>query len=144
MSVRPAESAAWQMVRDAVVHQLAARRAEIDVRLGLSFVKIQALRRLAGGCLSMGELATALDTDPPYACVVIDDLVQRELVVRSAHPDDRRRKLVGLTTTGAEYAATAESILDQPPAAFAAMDAEQLHALGTLFGRIGSATITTA
>ncbi|QNK80166.1 MarR family winged helix-turn-helix transcriptional regulator [Nakamurella sp. PAMC28650] len=143
MSDRNAQIAAWQTVRDVVMEHLALRRAEVHARLGLSFTRVKALGRLAGGRLSMGELAAALDTDPPYTSVIVDDLVQRQLVVRSADPDDRRRKLVGLTAAGAEYASTAESILGQPPEGFASLGAAELGALTAAFRRLGHGAVTT-
>lgn len=140
MSERDAQVVAWRTVREVVTGHLARRRTEIDAQLGLSFIKIKVLRQLAHGRLTMGELASALQIDPPYTSVVIEDLVTRDLVARTTHPDDRRRKFVGLTAMGAEYAATAEEILDQPPEGFADLDDGQLSTLRELFGRVGTVT----
>lgn len=73
MSERAAEIAAWSSVREVVTEHLAHRRAEVDAQLGMGFVEFKALRRLAGGGLSMGEPAADLGT-------------RRDLVERAGRP----------------------------------------------------------
>ena len=106
---------AWSAMR-ALVLDRNDRRAQVAERLRMSFIRVKALGRLAGGPLTMRELAAALAIDPPYTTVVVDDLEGRRLVRRSPHPDDRRVKLVSLTAAGRRAAATAKAILDEPPA----------------------------
>ncbi len=131
-----AEVAAWQAIRDMVMNHLATRRTEVGDRLGISFIKAKALRSLTSGPLTMGELTADLSTDPPYTCVVVDDLVARGLAVRGGHPADRRRKLVGLTPTGREMADVAQQILDCPPPGFAALTAQELGQIADILHRV--------
>ena len=119
----------------------AARRAEVSAQLGMSFIKAKALRRLAAGPLTMGELTADLVTDAPYTSVVVGDLVDRRLAVRTTHPADRRRKVVALTPAGLELACRAQEILDRPPAGIAVLTDAELDALAGLFRRVAAAEL---
>lgn len=112
------------------------RRAAVSEALGLSFIRAKALTQLAAGALTMRELAGQLGTDPPYTTVVVDDLETRELVRRSTSPDDRRVKIVTLTESGVRAAATAATILSEPPPALAALDADDLAELTRILTRL--------
>jgi DNA-binding MarR family transcriptional regulator len=83
--------------------------------LGLSFVRIKALRTLLKGPTAMSDLAAKLITDKPYTTIIIDDLEQRGLVARSVDPEDRRCKIAALTPDGTAAAERAEAILGEPP-----------------------------
>ena len=104
------------------------RRAAADA-LDMSFVRVKALRRLAGAPMTIRELADSLVTDAPYTTLVVDDLEQRGLVARSVDPRDRRRRIVAVTPEGSRQAARAGEILDEPPAELAALPAADLAAL---------------
>jgi DNA-binding MarR family transcriptional regulator len=116
---------AWQAMRTLVLDRN-DRRAEVSARLGMSFIRIKALRHLAQHPVSMGELATLLAVDAPYTTVVVDDLEARGLVRRKSDPVDRRRKIVAATQEGRRTARTAWQILDEPPPALTALPPEEL------------------
>ncbi|OXM69299.1 MULTISPECIES: MarR family winged helix-turn-helix transcriptional regulator [Amycolatopsis] len=124
----------WERMQDVLGRH--DRRKAVTEALGLSFIKIKALRRLASGPLTLADLAERLNTDRPYVTLVVDDLEQRGLVSRTVHPQDRRRKLVAVTPAGAEAAATAERILAEPPASLAALDADELAQLDRLLAKL--------
>lgn len=105
---------AWQAMRTLVLDRYDRRRRVCDA-LGMSFIRAKALRRIAGGPLTMRELAAGLGTDPPYTTVVVDDLERRGLVVRAVRPGDRRSKIVSITPSGREQARLAGEILAAPP-----------------------------
>jgi DNA-binding MarR family transcriptional regulator len=65
----------------------------------------------------------------PYATLIVDKLEAHGLVERQLHPDDRRRKLVSLTTAGRDAIATADAILSRPPRAIGILRAEELRQL---------------
>jgi DNA-binding MarR family transcriptional regulator len=117
----------WRRLRNLVQNN--DRRRLVATALGMSFIRAKALRRLAAGPLSMRQLADELVTDRPYTSVFVDDLERRGLVRREVDPSDRRGKIVSLTADGARVAAQAESILDQPPAGFGRLSADDLAAL---------------
>jgi DNA-binding MarR family transcriptional regulator len=112
------------------------RKLAVSKELGLSFARVRALRRLAPEPLTMRALAEKLKADPPYVTLIVDDLEERGLAERRPHPDDRRAKLVSLTRAGRAAVTKAEKVLDTPPAALAALPAEDLAALSRILGRI--------
>jgi DNA-binding MarR family transcriptional regulator len=112
------------------------RRREVCEALGMSFIRAKALRQLAGGPLTMHELAGRLSTDPPYTTVVVDDLQRRGLVERSVHPTDRRSKIVTATAAGQAAARTAEQILSVPPPPVLSLAGEDLATLDRLLARL--------
>jgi DNA-binding MarR family transcriptional regulator len=77
----------------------------------------------------MRALAHELSTDAPYTTIVVDDLERRGRVTRTVNPDDKRTKVVTATSAGLAVAATAQEILDRPPAALLSLPARDLAAL---------------
>jgi DNA-binding MarR family transcriptional regulator len=124
---------AWLLMSD-FVYGNNRRRAVADA-LGMSFGRTRALRRLARRPMSMRELADALGIEAPNATVVVDDLEKQGLVRRSAHPTDRRAKVVEATRKGKELARRADEILATPPAALGALAAEELETLARILAR---------
>ena len=104
-------------------------KAAACAALGLSFVRVRALRLVAAGPLPLGTLAERLGTDPPYVTVIVDDLAARGLLTREPNPADRRSRLVTLTAAGARAAATAERILGAPPEPLLALSPADLSTL---------------
>lgn len=99
----------------------------LDLGRGLGRVKL--LLALADGPLTHRQIAEANELDAPYVTLIVDKLVERGLVARTAHPDDNRRKLVALTPAGRDAAALALRILADPPAPLAALPREDLAVL---------------
>ncbi|HWD04882.1 MAG TPA: MarR family transcriptional regulator [Amycolatopsis sp.] len=121
----------WARVR-ALVLDRHERRREVCEALGMSFIKIKALRRVAATPLTMSELTEQLNTDRPYTTHVVDELVRRKLVLREPHPEDRRSRVVTATPAGGEAAAVANRILGEPPKTMLAMSPEELAELDRL------------
>jgi DNA-binding MarR family transcriptional regulator len=109
-----AAAQAWQAMR-ALVTDRYDRRKKVCDALGMSFIRAKALRRIAGGPMTMRELAAALGTDPGYTTVVVDDLERRGLATRTVSAADRRSKIVTITPAGTAQAGLAERILGDPP-----------------------------
>ncbi len=118
----------WQGLRTVVLERYDRRREVCDA-LGMSFIRIKALRRLDVGALTLRALAEALAIDASYTTLIVDDLERQGYVVRTPHPDDRRAKLVSVTTDGRRAAATAGQILGDPPAVVLALDEQDLLTL---------------
>ncbi|WP_433211230.1 MarR family winged helix-turn-helix transcriptional regulator [Dactylosporangium sp. CS-047395] len=130
-------AAVWRAML-ALVHERHDRRKEVSEALDLSFVRIKALRRLAGSPMTMRELAARLSTDAPYTTLVVDDLERRGLVRREPHPSDRRAKLVTATDLGLREARRAEDILAEPPPQMMTLTAEELDELARLLAKLES------
>jgi DNA-binding MarR family transcriptional regulator len=134
------EARVWRGMRALVLDRY-DRRKEVCDALDMSFIRVKALRALAGGPLAMRELATRLATDAPYTTLVVDDLERRGLVERSGNPADRRSKIVTATPDGVAAARRAEEILNQPPAPVRQLEAADLATLDRIVARLlGEAT----
>jgi DNA-binding MarR family transcriptional regulator len=126
---------AWQGMRALVLDRY-DRRKEVCAALGVSFVRVKALRLLAAGPLTMRQLAEKLATDAPYTTLVVDDLQRRGLVTRGPHPTDRRSRLVTITADGRCAAERADEILGRPPAPVLDLDPEDLATLDRLVAKL--------
>ena len=124
----------WLLMSDVVLDH--TRRREVSEALGMTFGRVRAIRTLARGALSMGELAAALGIDRPNATVLVDDLEAQGIVRRRAHPTDRRAKLVEPTRRGKALARRADEILATPPAALGALGAAELETLRAILERV--------
>lgn len=124
----------WVLMSDLVLDNL--RRRAVSEALGMSFGRARAIRRLAREPMSMGELAAALDIDPPNATVLVDDLEAQGLVRRRPHPTDRRAKLVEATRRGKTLARRADDILATPPEALSALPGDDLEALRRILAQV--------
>jgi DNA-binding MarR family transcriptional regulator len=125
----------WSALYDYVGAQ--DRRRELQALLGLGgFGRVKVLLQLEHGPMTLRDIADANGLDAPYATVICDKLVEKGLVLRTAHPDDNRRKLVTLTDAGRATARQARQILGEPPASLAALSPADLSALERLFIRL--------
>ncbi len=111
-----------------------AMQTALGFRLGGGRGKI--LFKLRERPMTLTEIAECHGIDAPYATVIVDKLESLELVERTPHPDDRRRKLVRLTPAGLEVATKADAILAEPPPALLAMSASDLAQLDQLLARL--------
>ncbi len=72
----------------------------------LTFAQTRALFMLAARSeLTVSELARLLGVGKPAASVLVQQLVERGLVTRSAHPSDRRQTIIRLSPSGLEIGA---------------------------------------
>ncbi|GAA4857717.1 MarR family winged helix-turn-helix transcriptional regulator [Saccharopolyspora rosea] len=118
----------WRRMRSLVLDEH-DRRKQVCRELGMSFIRVKALRRVARQTMTMGELTEALMTDRPYTTVVVGDLERRGLVERTSEPHDRRCKKVTATAAGLAAAREAERILNEPPAPLRELGADDLAEL---------------
>jgi len=112
------------------------RRKEVCEALGMSFIRVKALRVIAQAPTTLRQIAARLATDPPYVTIVVDDLERRGLVRREANPADRRSKIVTATADGAAAAAVASGILNQPPASVLHLDPDELSAIDRVVAKL--------
>ena len=83
----------------------------------------------------MNELAESLACDASYITGLVDKLETRGLVQRTAKPEDRRIKLIGLTPQGRDIRKQLYERVSQPPAFIAAMPPTDQEALRDIFRR---------
>ncbi|HEY2141057.1 MAG TPA: MarR family transcriptional regulator [Solirubrobacteraceae bacterium] len=131
----------WQTMRALVLDN--ERRKEACDALAMSFVRVKALRALADRPMTARDLAAQLSTDPPYTTLILDDLQERGMVTRTAHPSDRRAKIVSVTPSGLDAAHRAQRILDHPPAALRELTHAQLATLEKIMAELESLSDST-
>ncbi len=82
------------------VKQYAQQRFK-EMQFNITVDQWMVLKQLqANGAMKQNDLAERLFKDNPTLTRIIDLLCRKELVVRKAHPDDRRSYMVSLTPTG--------------------------------------------
>jgi len=75
-------------------------------RMKIGLAEVAALEHLQiGGDLSPGELGKRLSMPSASVTALLDRLEGKRMIVRKAHPEDRRSLLVALTPTASERAA---------------------------------------
>jgi DNA-binding MarR family transcriptional regulator len=141
----PAEADAaarsWAAMQDFVIAQDRHRELREAFDFGRGIGRVTALLALADGPMTMGELAESQGVDPPNATIIVDKLENRGLVRRTPHPEGNRRKLVTLTDAGRKAAALAREIIARPPAAIAALPADDLAALDRILTRLAGTAL---
>jgi DNA-binding MarR family transcriptional regulator len=122
------------------------RRGELAEALGfrLGGGRGKILFQLRDAPMTLSQLAQVNSLDAPYVTLIVDKLEAHDLVERQPHPDDRRRKLVTLTTTGHQAIATADAILLRPPPAITTLPADDLGHLTELLTRLLDADLSKA
>jgi DNA-binding MarR family transcriptional regulator len=133
----------WADLQAFVAAQDRRRELREALDLGRGMGRVSVLLELTRGPMTLRDIAEANGVDAPYATVIVDKLERRGLVLRTAHPDDHRRKLVVLTDAGRDAAALAQRILAEPPAALAALPAADLAALGQILAGLGPAPVSS-
>ncbi len=126
----------WSAMQAFVAAQDRRKELQEALDLGRGLGRVKVLVLLTDGPMTLRDIAEANGVDAPYATVIVDKLVSRGLVERTAHPDDLRRKLVKLTADGHEAAALADRILAEPPAALTALVPSDLALLEEVLTRL--------
>lgn len=90
----------WQMMVGLVWETRGEWRRKVSEVTGLPFSRTRVLRRLFDAPLTLTQLAKATGSDAPATTVAVNDLEARGLVERYPHPENKRAKLVSLTSAG--------------------------------------------
>ena len=128
----------WQSLSTLVLDNKDGWRRAVVERTGLPFSRIRILKRLARQPMTVKQVAGATTIDAPAATVAINDLEARGLVIRETDPQNRRCKLVSMTTAGRAVVAVLDDTEDPAPAPLAALDAKDLQTLQAILTRIVS------
>lgn len=123
----------WHQIVTLVMDTRGDWRRKVAEATGLPFSCFRALRRLNEGPLTLRALAESLGTDAPAATVAVNELERRGLVTRREHPEDRRAKLVSLTTAGRAIVRAGKSVPDPAPQALATLSLEDTRMLARIF-----------
>lgn len=127
---------AWQRLVALVMDSRWDWRRKMAEAAGLPFSRVRALDRLRRGPLTLRALAEVIGTDAPATTVIVNNLEGRGLVVREAHPDDRRAKVVSLTPEGRRVCRAARAVTEKAPSAFDALTDDDVAELTRIVERL--------
>ena len=127
----------WQAIVTLVMDSRGDWRRMVAEATGLPFSQLRALKRLSGGPLTLGELASAMDSDAPAATVAVNGLEERGLVERKARHEDRRVKTVQLTAEGKKVLRQAKSLVERAPESLRALSEDDVAHLRRILARVG-------
>jgi DNA-binding MarR family transcriptional regulator len=126
----------WAAMTSLVMDSRGDWRRDVMTVTGLPFSRVRVLRRLAGGPLTMKELAVACMTDAPAATVAVNDLEDRGLAERRVDPGNGRVKIVSLTDAGRAMLARVATVRDVAPPGIHALAPDDLRTLRDLLARV--------
>ena len=118
----PIADEVWRTMSALVLENKDAWRRSVVELTGLPFSRIRILKRLDRHPMTVKQVAEAATIDAPAATVAVNDLEARGLVVREINPENRRSKVVSLTTAGREMLRAVNEVADPPPAPLSALD----------------------
>ena len=128
----------WRAMAAVVFDNRDAWKRDVIDTTGLPFSRVRVLRRLAKRAMTAKEIAEAATMDAPATSVAVNDLEDRGLVVRQAHPTNRRCKVISLTDAGRRVVATIEGLDDPAPDPFTALSAAELTTLGSILAKLAA------
>ena len=135
-------------VVDAILFAARRIRTSADAALresGLSLSSYRLMRALEDSDQSMREVSEALQVSPRTVTDMIDSLEARGLVVRQAHPVDRRVTLLHLTDDGRRQLATARALADRShSSAISSLSEQDQRTLRRLLDRVAPAVHAAA
>ncbi|BBZ06597.1 MarR family transcriptional regulator [Mycolicibacterium doricum] len=130
-----AEPAGWQAMRSVLLlcrSMTAVVDQELKYGFALRLIDFQILKQLesteTGTCL-LGAVARELFVHATTVSTATERLAERDLVVRRAHPTDRRATLVSITEEGRTLTDAATAALAAAQFGLAGLTADQLAAL---------------
>jgi DNA-binding MarR family transcriptional regulator len=126
----------WRAMAAVVFDNRDAWRRSVVETSGLPFSRIRVLRRLAKRQMTPKEIAESATMDAPATTVALNDLEDRGLVVREAHPDNRRSKVVSLTDEGRRIVASIDELEDPAPPVFAKLSRSELNTLQSILAKL--------
>ncbi len=138
MSADDRANQVWRVMAAVVFDNRDAWKRDVIETSGLPFSRIRVLRRLAKRPMTAKEIAEAATMDAPATSVAVNDLEDRGLVVREAHPSNRRCKVISLIDEGRSVVASIEGVDDPAPAPFSALSPEELRALDANLAKLSA------
>jgi DNA-binding MarR family transcriptional regulator len=127
---------AWRLLRELLEAQQARWRRGVADR-GLTLVQARALLEMADMPPGpMTKLADRLGVDPSWVTGLVDRLESRGEVARKTSPEDRRVKIVELTSAGRETCQVLLRLADELPPALLGVPEADLQELARIAGEV--------
>jgi DNA-binding MarR family transcriptional regulator len=106
--------------------------------LGRGTGRVKALMSLAGGPLSLAQVAQAIGADASYTTIIVNELQALGLLSRTPDARDRRKKTVQLTADGREASRKAQAIIVRPPSLLRDLPPADLLRLQEILGQLST------
>jgi DNA-binding MarR family transcriptional regulator len=106
--------------------------------LGRGTGRVKALVSLAAGPLSLAQLAQAIEADPSYTTIIVNELQALGLLSRTPDAHDRRKKAVKLTADGRKAVQKAQAIIARPPSPLRDLPPADLLRLQEILGQLST------
>ena len=106
--------------------------------LGRGTGRVKALISLAGGPLSLAQVAQAIAADASYTTIIVNELQALGLLSRTPDARDRRKKTVKLTADGREASRKAQAIIVRPPSLLRDLPPADLLRLQEILGQLST------
>jgi DNA-binding MarR family transcriptional regulator len=106
--------------------------------LGRGTGRVKALISLAGGPLSLAQVAQAIGADASYTTIIVNELQALGLLSRTPDARDRRKKTVKLTADGREASRKAQAIIVRPPSLLRDLPPADLLRLQEILGQLST------
>jgi MarR family transcriptional regulator, organic hydroperoxide resistance regulator len=108
----------------------------------LTLAELVVLRQMQRGSLTVAEAADCLQLSPSAASRAIDRLVRDGLIRREENPDDRRQKLITMTTAGRELLGDMDAVFaERQRQIIAVLDDEEQGQFSALIVRMLTAHV---
>ena len=134
MTDAPTSGEVWGLLNEIVRDGRREWTRIVSAAAGMPYSRVRALRVLAEGDRTMGELAREVVVDSSAATGIMNDLEKRGLAVRAATPDSRRVRIASITPAGRELVERVHRIEIPRPAGMDALSAEDRAALARILG----------
>lgn len=136
MSTNAVADEVWRALAALVIDNRDSWKRAVVERSGLPFSRIRVLRKLAGGPMTVKQVAQAATMDAPAATVAVNDLEDRSLVVRTPDPTNRRCKMVSLTDAGRDMVRAIDAVNDPAPDVLVRLGDTELKELQALLEKL--------
>lgn len=129
MAEAPTAAEVWGLLNDIVRDGRREWTRIVSAESGMPYSRVRALRVLAEGDRTMGELAREVVVDSSAATGIMNDLEERGLARRTSTPDSRRVRIAAITPAGRDLVERVERIEIPRPRGIDDLSADERAAL---------------
>ncbi|MFN8639396.1 MAG: MarR family transcriptional regulator [Dehalococcoidia bacterium] len=128
---------AWRSLLGLIYPRMRTQIGEAAQAVGISPGALRALMLIEPGeGIAMGELAERWGCDPSYITTLADDLEESGLAHRVPKPNDRRSRMLVLTSDGVDARERVRETFTAPPAALAKLSANEQRDLRRILAKL--------
>jgi DNA-binding MarR family transcriptional regulator len=128
----------WALLNELVRDSRREWTRIVSAETGMAYSRVRALRVLADGDRTMGELAREVVVDSSAATGILNDLEDRGLAERRSAPESRRVRIASITAAGRDLVERVHAIEIPRPGGMDRLGAEDLAELDRILRAISS------